>query len=427
MSMWLALVLGCTMFVFQTAQPKNDKQVSAEAAVAVQQPAAQEAQWITIFIHGTVGLRAHVTLSTFVQLIRDEIEHTTYQHIVSAIRNDPFFFQSQPMNYQGLWPIVQTTTPRPGDAAAAIARICSMNGPQETTCAYTFGWSGLLSCKARYKDSEQLYKELRSLIGTGKESERPKNLKIRIYGYSHGGSIALSLASIRQNHYPEDTFVIDELIMCGTPVQSETNHLINDPIFEKIYHIYSRKDKIQTIDFITFQRCVSRRRFAPTSACDLPKKLTQIEIKIKTSRACHKTTDPAKLRYRVDASPRHSEFWFFGWTPTAYRGSFPLYPLPVTSLLPSILSLVREYMPEEPNVIVELRPTAGVARLRRRHHFDIQQVPWLSTEQLTTLKEVAATYQPELFSEDAQIAHTKSAVASITGHIPMRQSALCWC
>ncbi len=41
MSMWLSLVLGCTMFVFQTAQPKNNKQVPEKTVVPVQQPAVE--------------------------------------------------------------------------------------------------------------------------------------------------------------------------------------------------------------------------------------------------------------------------------------------------------------------------------------------------------------------------------------------------
>ena len=87
------------------------------------------------------------------------------------------------------------------------------------------------------------------------DSFRKQNIepKVRVIGYSHGGNVCLYTAKVAQKAQ-ENGLSIDELILIGMPVQSETDHLINDPMFKKIFHIYSRGDRIQKLDFFSFNR-----------------------------------------------------------------------------------------------------------------------------------------------------------------------------
>ena len=51
------------------------------------------------------------------------------------------------------------------------------------------------------------------------------------------------------------------LALLGTPIQVETDYLINSPIFKKIYNFYSRADQVQMLDFFSFKRFFSRKKF----------------------------------------------------------------------------------------------------------------------------------------------------------------------
>ena len=82
----------------------------------------------------------------------------------------------------------------------------------------------------------------------------------------------------------------------------------------------------------------------------LPNKLIQVRWKI--TRHTHYQQSATKLSldwYKKGAhhlsrnvSPGHTELWFFGWTAANYRKTFPLYPLPIVSIAPYALSLIKE-------------------------------------------------------------------------------------
>lgn len=374
--------------------------------------------WVNIFLHGTVGLRANLTFANFIRLIKDDIEHTRFKKIVEETRKDPFFGLAQPMQELGLQKIDMNAL----TTAAIYAKITDKEMPQEPETShlyYTFGWSGLLSPSERYKDACIFYDALKLELTKLERLYPHATIKFRLLCYSHGGSVGLNLAAVQRNKYPQDTLRIDELILLGAPIQHETCHLIYEPTFKKVYHLYSRKDYIQKLDCFSCRRFFSRRRFTASWHCDLPDKLVQIEVKVRANR-------PGSCRHLIDKSPGHAELWYFGWAPSSYRKTFPLYPFPVAVFAPSIIDLVNTYMPQDTHIVVELRPEAGDALLRKRHHFHkICRVPWISIAELAALKELTEPYVPDLLTPEAQEAHIQNAILTVTRcEIPTANQAI---
>jgi hypothetical protein len=373
--------------------------------------------WVTVFLHGTVGLRGNLTFSTFIRLIRDDIEHTNYKKVVDRIRQDPFFFLAQPMQELGLIKIdFQEMT-----SSALFARVIDKTLPEQESVGdlyYTFGWSGLLSPTERCKDAEIFYKALYQERTALREKYPTAQIRFRLICYSHGGSVGLNLATVKYEKYQEDPLSIDELILVGTPIQHETDFLIFDPIFKKVYHIYSKKDYVQKLDCFSCRRFFSRRRFTTQWFHQLPEKLIQIELKVKAKRR-------GSERYYVDCSPGHAELWSFGWTPNSYRRHFPLYPFPAAAFAPSIVNLVNTYVPQETHIVVELFPEKGEALLRKRHYYHGCKVPWITPEKLDELRLMAKPYKPDLLTNEAQDAHINSAIQSVTRSMPPPSKRRC--
>ena len=109
---------------------------------------------------------------------------------------------------------------------------------------YLFGWSGKLSSEERKKAAVQLYEELQHLTKEFKSNYgRPPFL--RLITHSHGGNVALNLASINSK---ANALNIDELILLACPVQQETENFIKAPLFKNIYSLHSHWDVLQVLD-----------------------------------------------------------------------------------------------------------------------------------------------------------------------------------
>lgn len=128
-----------------------------------------------------------------------------------------------------------------------IANILINRDPQRFSheMFYLFGWSGDLDFDARKEAADDLYHAVKKLVATY-QLKHGKTPRIRIITHSHGGNVALNLASVRDAN--DASFQIDELILLACPVQDETQHLINDPIFGKRYALFSKGDLLQRID-----------------------------------------------------------------------------------------------------------------------------------------------------------------------------------
>lgn len=390
--------------------------------------------WITIFIHGIMSIQPHLTIQNVMRFVRDDVHHTIYSKTVEYMRLDPYFYLNQAMQEFGLKKI-DLSDLEPGHATNAIAHIyddvTKLVYPLETNHYYTFGWSGLLSPTSRYADAVKLLEQLTDELEE-KYWKRGIFPKIRLVGYSHGGNVCLNVAAARQNVYPHSPISIDELILVGVPIQTETDYLASDPIFKKIYHFFSQKDRIQRIDFFSFNRVFSRRYFRNSNNFKVPKKLMQIDMKfIRTAQTKH--DHPQKQAARLnfnnpsiisgrshllrDSSPGHLEFWFFGWSPKYYRESFVIHPLPAFVFIPYILYFIREIRDEIVTpypIIVDIRPEFEMMFIKQRKHAHFTHIfPFLSHEEMDKLIFVAnqaavdSSFEDE-YQEHVQVAFEKA-------------------
>src|SRR3990167_3866494 len=291
--------------------------------------------WITVFIHGSFSLRPHLTIRNILKMLNDTIEESIYYRSTEINRRDPFFYKNQAMSGLGLHK-VDLHHPHNNAAAPIIAasfeEISRHIGHEPSDQYYTFGWSGLVSNKLRYLESAFLHQDLAKLIKKiENEGYKPK---IRLIGYSHGGNLALQLGALHTTKPAPQQFYIDELWLLGTPIQVETDYLINSPIFKKIYNFYSRADSVQMLDFFSFKRFFSRKKFSKRKNFKLPEKLIQIRIKITEYEPKHNNktmpkppcNDPKLLKKYfnpINYDPGHFELWFMGWTILTYRNEFP--------------------------------------------------------------------------------------------------------
>lgn len=385
---------------------------------------SQEQVRLVIFIHGTIGLRHHLSVKTFFNLIRDEVEQTTYKQSINLVRNDPFFYQNQTMQKLGFQQI--TGIPAKHHAVAPLfARIYEQLDPSNRkikTVYYTFGWSGLASHKERLKAAYSFYSGFQEVI-TDIEKEYGVTPITEVVGYSHGATTVLLCEEVRQKLQEDPPFIIDKLMLLGTPVHKETERYICSPLFKKIFHFYSRGDNIQCLDCFSTKRFFSRRRFGHRSYCTLPDSLHQIEVKI--TNMSHKTLQ----HRRVNMSPGHMELWFFGWPTTMYRQNFPFYPLPLAVFLPYLSMIAVTECPDIKHVVIELQPDTGCALIRPRHKHRHKRVPFIAPETLERIKKEALQYKPEHFNETLYNAHVHNAIGqaydlkALRGH--RRNSTLC--
>jgi len=165
---------------------------------------------ITIWVHGTVIFYKSTHKKTFnnqskLFLAQDLSSTHRFYHIAQAIsHNDPTHFPFEQF--------------------------------------YIFVWSGKLSAKERKNAADVLYIELSTLIGLYETKYHCKPT-IRIIAHSHGGNVVLHMANIDS----ADPITIKSLILLACPVQDKTMHLVNMPMFNHIYSLYSSIDMIQII------------------------------------------------------------------------------------------------------------------------------------------------------------------------------------
>ncbi len=371
--------------------------------------------WITIFVHGIVNVQPHLNLKTILRLMNDRVEGSNYQKRIAAIRSDPFFQRNQAIQGLGLVPVDKTNTASiKGAAASALATIFDQIYTWESHRSgddnyyYTYGWSGLLSPSIRLKESHEFYRQLKEEIT--KYHAQGIYPKIRMVGYSHGGNIVLGLASAYKKD-THQTFSIDETILLGVPIQEETNHFVASQLFKRVINLYSRADRIQPLDYFSYKRFGSDRQFKPRHGLRLPKKLTQIEIRLfrNTKASTPKTLTCPDKRFDFDnprilsgrtqglrnTSPGHCELWSFGWTRTFYRKDFILSPLPVVALIPYLVESIKELAPDTSDsrhLIADIRLDQEMLIIREKHHDEPHLIPFMSRSQVEELKNIARNF-----------------------------------
>lgn len=349
----LTLLLCCTISISATAKPAPTTKKSHDV-------------WVTVFVHGSFSLKPHLTLSNAINVIFDRIENSVYYRSTEINRRDHFFYKNQVMLGLGLHKI-DFEHPNKEEAARIIAatyeRISQYAGNEPSNEYYAFGWSGLVSHKLRYLEAGILYQQLADVVKNLKA--QGKNPKVRIISYSHGGNLSIQLGAVHVTKTPAEQFIIDELYLNGTPVQIETDYLINSPVFKRVYNIYSKADSIQKLDFFSFKRFFSRRKFTTRKNFQLPEKLTQIRLSITdyTPKDLNSTIpfprDEQNLHKhftKCTYDPGHFELWFMGWTILSYRKNFPFNPLPIIDFLPLIVKDLHTYPNISHDIIVKILP-----------------------------------------------------------------------
>lgn len=384
---------------------------------------------ITVFVHGIKSIKPHVSLDNFFRFMSDDIHGTIYEKTVELMRRDPFFYKNQPMQGIGLHKIDLLPVTQ-GDASRAMAtllqEINARIGNPTNTEYFTYGWTGVLSATTRYNESVRFFQTLedmtQSYIDKGFEPE------LTLFGYSHGGNVCLNLARASVEKFPESKLKIKQLILVGSPVQGETDYLVNSPIFEEIYHFYSNSDRVQPLDFFSYDRFFSGRTFTERKDFKLPEKFTQIQLKVMRDSSRVKGSDKKKklasnLENPVvlngnshlvrDASPGHSELWFFGWTPISYRKEYPLYPLPTIGLAPIIINEIKniKHKLKDRSVIADIRPEHNLLLLRGHNsikpHSTSSLFPGGST--IKQLESLVIPFAPENYTAQIYNSHIRLA------------------
>lgn len=388
--------------------------------------------WITVFVHGIMSIKPHLKASNLLKFMCDDVCETLYAKTVELMRLDSFFYKNQAMQGFGFVKIDPTLVER-GYSQGAIADILNdvtlWSEPDKKfdNHYYTYGWSGLLSPTQRYEDAKGLFIGLERLVAEFKA--QGVNPKIRVIGYSHGGNVVLNLGAVHQRFRPDSKLHIDEAILLGMPVQKETAGFINDPVFGKVYHIYSGCDRVQRLDCFSFNRFFSGKQFSEHGNQKLPKKLVQIELRL--TRPSLRARNDARLielgkdlsRPEVisghsnllrDCSPGHMELWFFAWPYTHFRETFTLHPLPTLILLPYIIKnvrLVEDLTDPRKPIIVDIRPEHGQVILKNfRHDRSYIATEFIPPHIFDQMREKAYRYKPDGYTSEEYDRHIDQAI-----------------
>lgn len=402
----------------------------------------QQETWITIFIHGIMSIKPHLSMENFMHFMKDQVDNTIYSKTVELMRLDKYFYLNQAMQEFGLRKL-DINVIKKNEAPNAIARIYDTishltQESKNNNYYYTFGWSGLLSPCHRYNEAHEFFQSLVELVDEFKK--QGINPKIRLIGYSHGGNICLNLAAIRRDFYPLSPLSIDELILLGVPIQTETDYLVGDQIFKKVYHIYSPHDRIQQIDLFSFNRFFSRKRFINRRRFKMPDNLIQIELKISRPKKrkpicpgfcrskynCKKISIPSKeLR---NTSPGHIELWFFGWSPQHYRSNFILAPLPALITIPYLLHNIQKIegqLHSKRTIIADIRPSQELMIIKQYQPNNVEFImPFTSKEELQALKNIAYQTKPDHFSDEEYNNHIKHAYNQASQYYKIHKPAI---
>ncbi len=357
--------------------------------------------WLNIFVHGTVGCVFSFLDISSIQ--GDRIENSIYKKTVKLMRRNHFFYQDQPILQKGLVKIEPSfdfiTRNDQYYAAYPVLKAFEesnnwLNKNNEDNLFYLFGWSGYLSQKRRRSEAIRLYNQLAEEIQLFKNNGI--NPKIRILSHSHGGNLVLNLAGIhhyltktaetfyedfeiggyikeafdkllnnsfekelaitkkgqkRFDYFPHHKdFIIDEVVLLGTPIQEETSLFVTSPFFKKTYNIYSDGDIIQGIDFATTIKKKSLQRIDGLQRDNLD--FYQIKIAMNCLSQANQKDKLFKNRQhtpfwkvllgfkdtsRKSADPTHKELWFI--VPNDGSTFNFLRPVPTVSYYPFIKHL----------------------------------------------------------------------------------------
>lgn len=308
------LILGVIAIFFSVIVLRHTQEVFKKHKNADLIPGKKQI-WLNIFVHGTFGTTTGML--SVPSLLNDEVRGSAYRGVNKGMRDDPVFFQTQPILKRGLHSITPSFDKQEGvENLYAVYPItkafdeflrATFHSDFEQKY-YTFGWSGLISQYRRRLEAirffNALQEEITILRGQGFEP------KVRLLAHSHGGNLCLNLGVVhavlhaktlnglhkyfldpmanesvkkmieimkfmgtkeqalaapdaqkKLDYVPvEKNLCIDELILLGTPIQAETELFFRSPVFKTVYNVYSGQDEVQCIDWVSTRSKESKQR-----------------------------------------------------------------------------------------------------------------------------------------------------------------------
>jgi hypothetical protein len=382
-----------------------------------------------IFVHGTLR-PAQFTFSSLIKIMNNKIDKSIYSATAKELRGDSFFYQGQPIQGLGLKTVNQQDFGRSNGAACIAAlydkqyEFLKNNTPK---LYYTFGWNGLLNARKRYEEAKNLYKALvKEIIQLRQQNIEPR---IKFITYSHGANVVLNIGAILHDDptLKNNIFTIDTLAMFGAPIQRVTDYLVSHPIFKKVYHFYSSEDSIQTLDIFAPRQFFSGKRFSNRSRFKVPEKVKQIRLRVtkriarlhkakNVDRNSYKVLSHKKLRL-VHQDPGHTELWNFRWGAHWYRDCFPLNPIPISALTPSIIDTVEKHFPERRNITFDYALSHAGALLVPAMKRNRKAVPVLNKKTTKELFSLASHFKPENYTLDGQNEKIRQVLDKVKQHI----------
>lgn len=349
--------------------------------------------WLNVFIHGTS--RPYISTSDILKVRADRVENSRYETVTTNIRNNLPLHTSQVIQQQGFHSV---DIKNPLSSSAAL--FCSLyeqisqklNQHKQHSLYYTFGWSGLLSLRARRDASFDLFEHLNKICAElEKKGVKPH---IRLVGYSHGGTIGLYLAEIAKQRNKKAHFHVDELILVGTPIQQDTDFLTRDPIFKKIINVFSEGDLVQPSDFVSTPFSITGERiFTSRKGFTVPSKVIQLNIKLIKKlevKTCKDRCTGTTIKRADKINPGHIELWHFGWASAWYRPYLPIAPFPACLFIPFFEKILEKKQASGLYDIV-LVPEDYIAYLHQG--CSVQRVPFLTKEFMQDLKSQALAFK----------------------------------
>lgn len=324
----------------------------------------KEGPWVNIFVHGTVG--SNFSFMNLRSIKKDKLDNTLFKGLCAKTRGSSYLYYNQLMNGFGMHQVFLKDIGGPVVTSKNILQVFDEISKEvfqvdNNDLYFLYGWTGLLSLKERVNDAGLLYKDILAL----KEDlslSGINNPRIRIFGFSHGGNVALSLAGVyyelfstdnssdefysnfKPNDFikkmfeinenikdiPRNKIFIDELVMIGTPIQKETSLFMASELFGKVFSFYSTGDKVQTMDFLSTGGKSNR----VLNTIDFS------EDKRKIFKNCFEIQVTIINDNNILINPTHKELWFV-FREKFNRPNF-ISPIPILCFFPIFYKLVAQ-------------------------------------------------------------------------------------
>lgn len=374
---------------------------------------------LNIIVHGICNIESHFNIPAIINFLKDTVHDTYYYYNTQLYRQEPYFYQFQAMQDKGMHPINDYEI-RPGNTCGALHHVLqstfSLINQKKAAIQryYTYGWSGVHSIKEYCGVGKNLYT---SILALKKEFiQKGYKPSIRVWGYSHGGNVALMMA---HHYHAKAAEKIDELILLGTPfLTGATVELVASPLFKTVYNVYSLSDKVQRHDLIHPQAFLCEQKLTKKSLKVMPKNLIQVRLKY-TLPSRHAQRTKKSFAYSQDfnkwsiiagrssllknVSPGHLELWLFGWTFDNFRPDYITYPIPAGALsIPYMVHYIpiidKKFHNPEEEFVVDVRPLHGVVlinqKTKRRGTVCRNVVPFFDVPTFNKLKSTVLLYNP---------------------------------